>query len=567
MTGWQAICRFLEDRGVSHVFGLPGTQNAELFSELGSTQITIVTCIHELSAGFAAIGHAIASGEPAVLLTIAGPGFCYATAPLVEARHDSVPLIHIVIKAPGHDGRQFELQDIDHSGIANRLAKACRYVDTSNELAKSLSWAWRTAASQEPGPVVLLIDSNVLDVEQSLSLQLASEVDADVKSVPDLIPDELIGVLTGKRVCVFAGGGASRAHNQLKSVVEKMNWPVMTTLSGRGVIPENHRLAVPVDQRDVNFVNEVVGSFDIVLAIGVKFTHNGCFGFRLKIPRDKLVHVDTSEKVLGGTYDAAWKICASAEAFLDALAARIGTSETGANDVAAAEPMPKLEKAAVNGVLDPVFQLKELTPASDFFAALQNGFPPDSVYVTDSGLHQMLLRRHFIAKYPRQLITPSDFQSMGFGLPAAIGAATAQPSKEVVVIHGDGGFQMVAMDLLTAAEHGLKIRLIVLDDGEYGLIRQQQLGSGLKPGGTAIPALDYAGLAAAIDVPYADASHGLESVFELCEAVQGPVLIRQPISDSDGQTKLYRKMGIRGRIRRSMDPRILGLIRNLKNRL
>lgn len=564
MNGWQYVARQLGHLGVRHVFGLPGTQNAELFSELAKTDAAIVPASSEKAAAFSAIGYAIGTGQPGLLLTIAGPGFCFTAAPLVEALHDSVALVNIVVADARQDDRSFQLQDIDHEGIAARLAKAVRSIADADDLVASLEWAWRTAKSSEPGPVVLLVTSKILN-DSVDDAPLFDMPETSVVAEPEVV-EKAARLIAGKSVLILAGRGAAGAQAEIGELAEGRHWPVMTTASGRGVIDETGEWAIPVDGAGPQAVNAVIAEFDLVIAVGVKFTHNGSLGFRLRIPEEKLVHVDSSDDVLDANYPARLSIRADARSFcralFDALPEDIEVS-----------PLPNvgrlrqlIDQSRPDQALEPDLGMPGGTTAAAFFDALMSAVPDDTIFVTDSGYHQVLARRYLVARFPGQVVVPTDFQSMGFGLPAAIGLALAGPARKVVVIHGDGGLQMCAPDLLTAAAEGLNVLTCVFDDGKYGLIRRQQLASGNPESGVSLPSINYPSLAHGFNVAYVDGgSTPAESVRAAAES-DVPTLFRVNVTDSKAQARTFAANRLKGQVRDALGDTVMGWVRRRRGK-
>jgi len=559
MNGSQFICRQLEHFGVRHVFGLPGTQNAQLISEMATSKLQLITTVHEMGAAFAGLGYAIASRQPAVLLTIAGPGFCYAVSPLVEAAHDSIPLLHMVVVKPEHPTRQFQLQAMDHQGLASSFAKSVQQVSDVQELPDTLITAWAAASDGEPGPVVVLINSDVL--EQEISASARREAPGE-PAKPDMETlDRLCRRLQSGKTLVLAGGGALGAKKALGALVAKYDWPVMTTTSGRGLLPEDVLPVLPIDQCPVAIINEILARFDTILAIGVKFSHNSSRGYQLKITKDQLVHIDADKEVLNANYSAGIALQCDARAFCEALQEQMTTSDTTTSVLDTAELRSTVEQAICERGLEPRFAGVPDQSAAEFFRILKDTLPDDAIIVTDSGAHQMLARRYVRVRHPNGLITPINFQSMGFGLPAGIGVALAHRGRTVAIIHGDGGFRMCAQELLTAVREQLPIRIIIIDDGYFGLIRNQQLGSGDFAHGIDLPAFDYGQFAESVGARFYDATDGLATVLANCSDDTGPVLIRQPVTDSPEQHRDFTRRAMRGRVRRVLGPRVVNWLR------
>lgn len=554
MNGWQVICRQLQHLDVRNVFGIPGTQNAELFSEIAHTNINVITTSSEKSAAFAAIGYAIGTGAPSVLLTIAGPGFCYTAAPLVEAAHDSVPVVNIVIGEAEKPGRKFQLQAIDHEGLASRLAKATRTVKDLKELPKTLEWAWRAASTEEPGPVVVLLDREMLNGEAGttrpfdlapVSNQLA---EADVLRVAKNI--------AGKRVLVLAGRGAAAAREELEQLVARYKWAVISTPSGRGILSEHNSSVLNIDGCSPSAINGVIEEFDIVLAIGAKLSHNGSLGFRMRLPKQKLIHVDASSEVLGANYDTCVSLNCDARIFCRSLISKLEEHDDDGTSIDVDVLRARLASSRTSAELEPQFAGEDCGTAENFFSTLRQALPENTIFVLDSGYHQVLARKYLVARFPMQIVFPSDFQSMGFALPAAIGLSLARPDRPVAVIHGDGGFRMCAMDLLTAAAERLSVAVCVIDDGKFGLIRMQQLASGNPESGVDLPRLEYLDLAHACCTLYFDSANGLKQAVQGFLDSDGPALICQSTSDARARKRLQSLAKRKGQLRRILGPRI-----------
>jgi len=532
-TGAHLLCDTLEALGVELVFGLPGTQNVPLFEALRGSPLRMIVATHELGAGFMANGYARTSGRPGILVTIPGPGFTYALTALAEARHDSAAMVLITL-APERGDRSFLLQAIDQRAVAAPLVKASWEATRVEELAPAMVAAYAAARDGEPGPVLLEVRAEVLHAETDLAAAQAASPSSS-GDAPRLAAECLAEALaTARRPAFFVGQGASGAAESLRRVVEDRGGPLLTTLSGRGALAEDHPLCLAVDLgTGVDAVNGLLDRADLVVALGCKFSHNGSGGFRLRLARDRLIHVDASPAVAGVNYPARAALVADVPATLRELAARLPLAapqaEWTAEEIASARQAGRL--AATRGAPEPAILGRSGGPAA-LFAAIGRAVPRETILVTDSGLHQMLARRHWSVRSPRGLLAPSDFQSMGFGIPAAIGARLAAPDRPVLVVTGDGGFNMAGLELLTAAREEIPVVVLVFHDGEYGLIRQQQLGDYGHPFGVALRTPEYGAFAEAIGVPFALLGDGLDAVLTAAFARAGPTLVEVALGDS-----------------------------------
>lgn len=504
MTGAETLCRTLEALGADTVFGLPGSQNVGLFEALRTSRLQTIVATHELGASFMACGYARASGRPGVLTTIPGPGFTYALTGVAEAFLDSTPVLYILGGPASAPGRRFQLQALHQRSVVSPLAKRVFDVEAAEDIESTIREAYRLTRDGEPGPVVVQVPPPLLLAEAPSPRDGA---DAALRRLPPGVEEIARRLVAARRPLLYVGQGALDAERELGELVEATGALVVTTTSARGVLPETHPRVLCFDRRKTEVLNELVERADLVLALGCKFSHNGAHGFRLRLPRQRLVHVDASEEVLGANYDAAITLAADVPAFLKALLeSGPGERVPGASDWSDEEARSWKERAAaaVGGGTEPRIRgLRPPTPAV-FFAALRQAMPRESCLVLDSGLHQMLARRHFQALCPRGFLLPTDLQAMGFALPGAIGARLARPERPTVALLGDGGFAMSGLELLTAVRERIPLTVVVFNDGRYGLIHRQQLGAHGHAYGTELRNPDIRGVAEAAGARHVD---------------------------------------------------------------
>jgi len=481
-TGSALICEALENLGVRHVFGLPGSQNYLLYESLRHSSIETILPTSELAAAFMANGYYRASGKVGVIITIPGPGFTYAVTGIAEAYLDSAAILCLVGKPAESPGRKFQLQAIEQKAMAKPVVKAYYCIDDGEQLQSTLFEAYESAKSGEPGPVLVEVDNALLSqaftgVEavqgQKRPTRGAKNQNA-VQQAFDLISQSIRPVL-------FVGQGASEASDQVLELAELLSAPVLSTTSGRGILSEEHRLSFPF-----NFVkgggetmNQLLDASDLVVVLGCKFSHNGSGGFQYRFASEKLIHVDASENVLEANYQAKLAIRSDVGEFLDSLLLYLKNESGKADNRWSKEDLDAWRDSAKSECseedIEPRVVGMRPGRAFEFFKTLGEFVPADSHLVTDSGLHQFLVRKYCTVLRSRGLIIPSDFQSMGFGLPAAIGAKLAVPDRTVVAIIGDGSLAMTAMEFATAIREKIPIKVILFSDGHLGLIRFRQM--------------------------------------------------------------------------------------------
>ncbi|MGE5686700.1 MAG: thiamine pyrophosphate-binding protein [Gemmatimonadota bacterium] len=535
MTGADLACRALERLGVTHVFGLPGTQNVPLFEALRGAAFRTVVPTHEMGAAFMAAGYSRASGRVGVLTTIPGPGFTYALTGLAEARLDSVPILYLVGQPARGPGKRFQLQAIDQAAIAAPLIKARLDVSRIEDFPRAVAEGHRLALAGEPGPVMVHYDPALLGAETTAAVPAEAPGAGDGASGIEGITETLELLGRAKRVVILAGQGANGAGDLVRLLAERLGAAVITTTSARGVVAEDHPLVVQTDLRGAGGVNELVAASDLVLALGVKFSHNGALGFQLRLPEGRLVHVDESPESLGANYPARLPIRANVGAWIEELIHRAPAAPVGPG-WAPDELDARRARLAQSSVFPVEPRVAGAEPAA-FFAALRTALPRETCLVTDSGLHEMLARRHFPVLAARGLIVPTDFQSMGFGLPAAIGARLAAPERPVVLVTGDGGLAMCGLELLTAVKERVTLPILVLNDGRYGLIRLDQIRQYGHAFGVDLPALDFAALAEATGAGYAAPDEDLAQAIRRALDAPGPTVIEVPVGDSSAMRR------------------------------
>lgn len=517
----------LASRGVDRVFGVPGTQTVPFLEALRRQKIEFMLAAHEGGAAFMAIGYARATGKVGVLSTIGGPGFTNALTGLAEAWQDSVPLLHIVNAPKSGPGGGFQLQAIDQSGMAAPITKACLRASASGDAETIVERAMRIALEGEPGPVLLELE---LDGESGGEGDGPRE-GAEVKGGPVPEWDELRGRWgRAERPLFYLGQGAFEAADLLRTVVDRARVPVLTTPSGRGVLPESHPLAMGFDplRGHLDVANRLLSESDLIMGVGCKLSHNGSAGFRLELPPDRFVHIDRAATTLGSHYQALVAIQSDARRAFEVLAG--ADRKTSSWDLGSTAEVRETLRTPADDPTEPTIAGRQ---ASEFFGWLGHGLPDDAILVTDSGQHQVMTRRYHQVDGVRGLIVPSDFQSMGFGVPAAVGAKMGTPERPVVALVGDGGLLMTGMEIAGAVREGLPICFIVFNDGHLNQIRLQQLSQLGRATGVDLGTLVLEHLAEAMGADYVvyDPASPPELTRHLARD-GGPTVLEVPVGDS-----------------------------------
>lgn len=522
-----ALASALSRRGAAHIFGLPGTQNVALFEALRRSSIRTIVPTHELAAAFMAGAYYRVSGQPGILATIPGPGLGLALNGLAEAWLDSAAMLCITHAAPWDTRPGHGPQALRQRALLRAVTKAIVSAPSLRRVGEAVEVAWELSICGEPGPVAIEIGAEAsaadLKVEQGDATHVEGPSEADIAAAWGMIR-------AASRPLIVAGQGVIGVADAFRTLVEKLGAPVVTTPSARGVLPENDRLAMGFDalKGAVAAANDLIARADVVVVLGAKLAHNGSAGGRLHIPRDKLVRVDTSAAVLAAGYPAAHGLVMDVGEFLACKDAKgIGPARWSSLEIASA-------RAALRTLDARDEPLVAGARPGAFFAALSAALPHNVRLVTDTGFHQVMARRHMDVLAPGGLLMPSDLQSMGFGLPAAIAARLADPTRPVVALIGDGGLRMSGFEIGTAVRERIALTVIVLNDQSLNQIRLQQLQQYGAAHGTELGALDIAAFADAVGSEHVlvDTPEAMRSALAGAGDPKGVRIIEVPVHDS-----------------------------------
>ncbi len=535
----RALVNAFHSAGVAYVFGLPGSQNVELFEALRASPLETVVSCNEMGAAFMANGYNRASGRVAGVATIPGPGITWAMTGITEAWLDSAALIHVTRQRKVAPGAAYQLQSIDQEAMLRPVTKAVLGADgaTPDQIAYV---AAQLAQSGEPGPVTVQIDapSSTADYPEPIPLD-----DGKVSEIRALLAGS-------KRVVVMAGQGAAGASEAVTQLVELLEAAAVSTTSGRGVVPEDHprSLGYEMAGTEAGPLNDLISSADLVLALGCKFSHNGSRGFGLVIPPEKLIHIDASAPVIGANYPARIGLVARCEEAVPSLLAQLEPKSGWAADELEAW---RSRGRAASWPDEPEPVLAGRVSAADLLSGLRATLPRDAIVVTDSGRHQMLVRRWFPVLAERGLIVPSNLQSMGFAIPAAIGARLAAPQRRVVAVLGDGSLLMSGFELLTAKKLAIDLTVIVINDGAYGLIKAEQFADYGVSSGTELATPHLGSLADALGINFVRIERGDPAgQFAAALALRGVTLVEVPAREARAMHLARAKARLRRLLRR-----------------
>jgi acetolactate synthase I/II/III large subunit len=519
-----AIRRAFGRCGVQWAFGLPGGPNRALFQQLRGNPTRLLVPTHELAAAFMAGAYGRVSGRPGVLLTIPGPGFAYALAGIAEAWLDSAPLLHIVNAPASGPHQALRHQALDQRRIAAPLVKAVIEVGRVADLEEALGEAYRATTAGEPGPVLVQLGASgaAASAPPTTTPHDARDGTADARAIWQRIH-------RARKPVLFLGQGCAGAADAIGRYIARTGTPVFTTASGRGIVPEQSPWCLGFDslRQPVATLNAFLAEADLVIAVGARLAHNGTAGFRVALSAERLVHVDASSSNLNALYPASAVAALSADAFFGLPECTRATASDW-SPAAVAEwrarirtPRPDAPEPRIAG-----------QPAADFFAQLRAQLPDEALVVTDSGLHQVMARRYFEVRAAHGLLMPTDLQSMGFGLPAAIAAKLAAPARPVVALIGDGGALMSGLELAIAVRERIALTVLVFNDGYLNQIRLQQLRDRGTSHGIELPQLDFSALARAVGARYLEGTAATLSRLREIAGGAEVTLIEVPVTDS-----------------------------------
>ncbi|HEX7288706.1 MAG TPA: thiamine pyrophosphate-binding protein [Candidatus Angelobacter sp.] len=469
----------LEQLPVFFTFGIPGVHTTELYDELAqSEKIHPILVTHEVCGAFAAdaISRTSAGGSQIGCLAIVpAAGVTHAMSGIGECFLDGIPLLVITGGARTDVKYGYQLHGIDQQRLVDGIVKRSWKVTEHAEIVPTIFEAYRTAVSGVPGPVLVEIPVNL-----QLFTQPVDDVPVFAAPTPEPLQldrelDAAAGLLCAARSPgIFVGWGAVDVSGAVSRIAELLGAPVSTTLQGLSAFPGNHPLhagmgfsgaAVPAAQ------NAFAGC-DCLLAIGTSFGEIPTGSFSCRVPED-LIHIDISPQAIGRNFPAKIGLAGDARSLVPQLLARLESRATGLSARRRkVEAAIARDKSAYREDWH-AHRTDRVNPAL-FFEELRRQLADDAITTVDDGNHTFLAAELYEVRAPRTFISPTDFNSMGYAVPAAVGAKLASPDRQVVSIVGDGAFLMTGLEITTAVTHGVGITYFVFDDGELSQISQGQ---------------------------------------------------------------------------------------------
>jgi thiamine pyrophosphate-dependent acetolactate synthase large subunit-like protein len=492
-TGGAAVVRALAAHGVDLVFGIPGTHSLELYRYLPEAGIRHVVTRHEQGAGYAADGWARVTGRPGVVLTTSGPGVTNAVTAAATAYADSVPLLLVSPGAPrglerADVGRLHEVKD--QSAALDAVCAWSRRVSSADEAAEAVAEAFAFFASSRPRPVHVEVPGDVLDgAWDGGDVPVASPPPRPGPDAAALARASEV-LRAASRPAMVVGGGAVDAAVEARAVAEAYDLPVVTTVNGKGVVPESHPLSCGASVR-LPAAQALLQAADALLVVGSELGDSDLWEGTVQ-PSGPVVRVDLDAAQLDKNLAADVRLHADAALALRALVDALGADAPG--DAVGARGGAERAAGARRGITSEVEA--EGAPWRAVHDALASVLPPDGVVAGDSSRVSYLGTVHQLPlDGPRRFVYPPGYATLGYGLPAAVGAALA--GRPTVGVVGDGAFAFSMAELLTAAQEGVALPVVVVNDEGYGEIRGQMEARGITPLGVDLLTPDLPALARA----------------------------------------------------------------------
>ncbi len=545
MTGADAIIYALKEEGIKAVFGLPGGGVLPLYDALYQSELLHILMRHEQGAVHAADGYARATGDVGVCLATSGPGATNLVTGLATAHLDSIPLVAITGNVPRSVSGTDAFQEADIFSITQAVTKHNYRVQTAGALLRALRHGFHIARTGRPGPVLIDVPKDILtekhDYAYPNTLDLPGYHPESIEL--DDLPRAAGALLTARRPVFYVGGGVKDpvAIQILQRLAETYGIPVTTTLMGLGSFPPDHPLFLGMPGMHGTYcANMALSNTDCLVAVGTRFDDR-VTGKTAAFARDAFViHLDIDAAEMGKIRVPDVSLTVDARRGLEKLATTMGNDAATKN-----APRGHLTSAWIRQLSQwrsdhsPTFNTGDsgLLP-QQVIQTLDQLADDERIIVTGVGQHQMWAAQHCRVRHPRRFLTSGGLGTMGFGLPAAIGAQVAYPDHQVIGIDGDGSLQMTLQELASVAQYALPIKLIVINNAAYGMVRQwQQLFFDQRFSHSQLPATpDFVQLAQSYGIPgfRIETADHVASILEEALAQDGPVLVDCQVKHDEG---------------------------------
>jgi len=471
MTVGEAVVRCLEAEGVELIFGYPGGAILPVYDALYRAEIKHVLVRHEQGAVHAANGYARATGKVGVCVATSGPGATNLVTGIATAYMDSVPVVLFTGQVPTGQVGTDAFQEVDITGVTLPITKHNFLVKDPAAVPSVIKKAFHLARTGRPGPVLVDLPRDVTGAK--ISFQYPEKVELKgykptYRGHPTQVAQAARMISESTRPVILSGGGviSSGAAPEVVRLAETVSAPVASTLMGLGGIPGDHPLSLGMaGLHGTRYANLAITNADLLIALGVRFADRVTGAVEKFAPNARVIHVDIDPAEIGKNVRPHLPIVGDVRRVLEALLPLLPPRKNE-EWLAAVEGYKReypLKYGRENG-LKPQYVVERLSAATK----------GESIIVTDVGQHQMWVAQYYCFKHPRMLITSGGLGCMGYGLPAAIGAKSGRPDRQVILVCGDGGFQMTMTELGTLVEQRLSIKIFIVNNKRLGMVRQLQ---------------------------------------------------------------------------------------------
>ncbi len=469
MKGTKALVTMLEKKGVDTMFGYPGGSVIPIYDELYDSDIRHILVRHEQCAAHMADGYARASGRPGVCLATSGPGATNLITGVATAFADSIPMIALTGQVGVGSLGLGAFQEVDAYSVLMPITKHNFRVLDVNRLPHAITEAWSICQTGRPGPVH--IDLPVDQMNSSIEPSLLDE-EYFIKPWSEDLSDleqAVLWIKQAKSPLILVGGGAINASDEVMALAKRLNAPVDVTLMGMGVVPSSYELNMgPLGMHGRMAAMTMMNDADLVISVGSRFSDR-TYGkkCRMQDPDGRVIHIDVDSVEFGKHGHQCANLKCDAAKAIRIILERLGTTGT------TADWTEKARLARSRCCCAPFIEGSPIAPQS-VMHELNRFIDDDTIVTTDVGQNQMWAMHFLDIEHPRQLLSSGTFGTMGYGLPAAIGAKAAKPDKNVIAVTGDGGFQMVMQEVTTSLAEDLPVTIVLLNNGTLGMVRQWQ---------------------------------------------------------------------------------------------
>jgi len=483
-TGAEILIDALCYEGVDTIFGYPGGAVLHIYDELwrARERVTHYLVRHEQGAVHMAEGYARSTGKVGCVLVTSGPGATNAVTGIANAYMDSTPIVVITGQVPRHLIGTDAFQEVDTVGITRPCVKHNYLVRDPRDLAAVVREAFHLARTGRPGPVVIDIPKDVTAARSSYSRldHVSFPFSTSRKKAPQAdVAKAVTKILNAKRPVLYVGGGIanSGADEPLRAFAEAFQLPVAPTLMGLGGFQSGHQLSLGMlGMHGTYAANMAVAESDLLIAIGVRFDDRVTGKLATFAPHASIIHVDIDPANIGKNVAPTLSIAADAQEVLEQFLSytkQIKAAELKKSVAAREAWWDKIRAWQLSQPLRFSGSQSQIKPQS-VIRELHKLTKGEAIITTDVGQHQMWVAQFYPFTRTRQLITSGGLGTMGFGLPAAVGAQLASPDRLVVAVVGDGGFQMTNQELATAVQYNLPVKILIMNNGYLGMVRQWQ---------------------------------------------------------------------------------------------